>query len=83
MPRIEIIIRDNNGEIVNQITRTEYELKLGQGRLSDIEGVVDKLKNELLPALEADLLHYQQQQEVTELKKTAVHQVQRAQSGDN
>jgi hypothetical protein len=69
MASIEIIIRDKDGQVLNRVTAESYELGLGLGTLTEIEGAVDHLKNELLPALEADLLAHQQQKAITELKK--------------
>jgi len=71
MASIEIIIRDKDGQMLNQVTAANYELGQELSTLSEIEGAIDQLKNELLPALEADLLSYQQQQTIAELKKTA------------
>lgn len=69
MANIEIIIRDKDGQILNQVTAESYELGQELSTLSEIEGAIDQLKNRLLPALEADLLTHQQQKGITELKK--------------
>ena len=69
MASIEIIIRDKDGQVLNRVTAESYELGLELGTLTEIEGAVDHFKNELLPALEADLLAHQQQKAITELKK--------------
>lgn len=69
MASIEIIIRDKEGQVLNRVTAKSYELGQELTTLSEIEGAVDRLKNELLPALEADLLTQQQEQTIAELKK--------------
>ncbi len=69
MPQIEIIIRDDDGNILNSTTRRVYSLSLESGTFSEIEGAVDSLKNELLPSLECDLLSQQQCQSISEIKK--------------
>lgn len=69
MASIEIIIRDKDGQVLNRVTAESYDLGRGLATLTEIEGAVDHLKNELLPALEADLLAHQQQKTIAELKK--------------
>jgi len=69
MASIEIIIRDKNGQALNRVTAESYDLGQELATLSKIEGAIDQLKNELLPALEADLLTHQQEKTVSELKK--------------
>ena len=69
MATIEIIIRDEEGQVLNRVTAESYELGQELTTLSEIEGAIDQLKNKLLPALEADLLTYQQQKTMAELKK--------------
>jgi len=69
MASIEIIIRDKNGQVLNRVTAESYELGQELATLSKIEGAIDQFKNELLPALEADLLTHQQEKTVSELKK--------------
>ena len=69
MTTIEILIRDKDGQILNQVTAKSYELGQEVSTLSEIEGAIDQLKNRLLPALEADLLAHQQQKTMAELKK--------------
>jgi len=71
MASIDIIIRDKEGQVLNQVTAKNYELGQELSSLSEIEGAIDHLKQKLLPALEADLLSHQQQQTMIELKKTA------------
>jgi hypothetical protein len=69
MASIEIIIRDKNGQVLNRVTAESYDLGQELATLSKIEGAIDQFKNELLPALEADLLTHQQEKTVSELKK--------------
>ena len=69
MANIEIIIRDKDGQVLNRVTAASYELDQELTTLNEIEGAIDQLKNELLPALEADLLTHQQQKSLAELKK--------------
>lgn len=69
MANIEIIIRDKDGQVLNRVTAASYELDQELTTLNEIEGAIDQLKNELLPALEADLLTHQQQKSIVELKK--------------
>jgi len=69
MASIEIIIRDKNGQVLNRVTAESYDLGQELATLSKIEGAIDQFKNELLPALEADLLTDQQEKTVSELKK--------------
>ena len=69
MASIEIIIRDKNGQVLNRVTAESYDLGQELTTLSKIEGAIDQFKNELLPALEADLLTHQQEKTVSELKK--------------
>ncbi len=71
MANIEIIIRDKEGQVLNRVTAESYELGQELTTLSEIEGAIEQLKNELLPALEADLLTHQQQKTMAELKKAA------------
>ena len=69
MATIEIIIRDKAGQLLNRVTAESYDLGQELTTLSEIEGAIDQLKNALLPALEADLLTYQQRKTMAELKK--------------
>ena len=61
MANIEIIIQDKDGQVLNRVTAESYEIGQELTTLSEIEGAIDQMKNELLPALEADLLTHQQQ----------------------
>ena len=69
MVRIEIIIRDEQGNIINQATQQRYELGSDLNHLNEIERAVEQFKRAMLPALEADLLSQHQQTTVRALKK--------------
>lgn len=69
MATIEIIIRDNEGKIINEKTKREHKLDIGDGKFHSIEGEVEKLKKEVLADIEADLLKSQQSRYVEDIKK--------------
>ena len=75
MARIEIIIRDEQGNIINQATQETYELGSELTNLNQIERAVEQFKQALLPALEADLLSQHQQVTVQALKKKPTGEV--------
>lgn len=75
MARIEIIIRDEQGNIINQVTQERYELGAELTNLNQIERAVEQFKQALLPALEADLLSQHQQVTVQALKKKSTAEV--------
>ena len=75
MARIEIIIRDEQGNIINQATQETYELGAELNNLNQIERAVEQFKQALLPALEADLLSQHQQVTVHALKKKSTSEV--------
>ena len=56
MATIEIIIRDEDGNIINASERRKYELNLGNSSFNDIEGAVGSFKKASLPDISADLL---------------------------
>ena len=78
---IEIIIKDGQGKIINQQTETSYELGSKVNNLTEIEGEVERLKRELLPSIEADLLSHSQTKETEVVKKNGT--VQRKKKGDD
>jgi len=51
MASIEIILRDNDGNIINQKTQKRSVLSLDKGRIGEIEAAVEGLKRESLPAI--------------------------------
>lgn len=46
MASIEIILRDDEGHILNQKTQKRYALRLDQGRIGESEAAVAGLKRE-------------------------------------
>ena len=56
MTTIEIIIRDEHGNIIGSRARKEYKLDLGNQSFNAIEAAVGTFKNVALPDLKADLL---------------------------
>jgi hypothetical protein len=75
MARIEIIIRDEQGNIINQVTPKQYELGSGLNNLNEIEQAVEQFKQAVLPTLEADLLSQHQQVIIKVLKKKSTGEV--------
>jgi len=69
MASIEIILRDDEGNIINQKTQKRYAFHLGKGRIGDIEASVEGFKRESLPDITYDVLTHAQQQQSAELKK--------------
>lgn len=56
MPTIELIIRDDKGNVIDSRSVNRYTLNLGKQSFHEIEGAVEQLKMNMLPDLEADLL---------------------------
>ena len=52
--RVEVVIRDEAGNIVSQLAPHEIDLK--NQSLHDIEGAVENWKQQALPEIEASLL---------------------------
>lgn len=69
MATIEIIIRDDEGNIINEKTKRERKVNIGNGRFHNIEGEVEAFKKEVLADIEADLLLSQQRRYVENIKK--------------
>ncbi|MBD2158110.1 hypothetical protein [Leptolyngbya sp. FACHB-16] len=67
MVRIKVVIEDEQGNILRQ--SEAQPLNLGQQTLHEIEGVVESWRQQVLPEIEAELLH-QAQQKFTQDKKT-------------
>ena len=57
MATVEIIIRDDDGSIVNGSEIRKYQLNLRNNSFNDIEGAVESFKNTALPDITADLLN--------------------------
>jgi hypothetical protein len=53
MVTIEVIIRDEEGEVISQQSK---EMELGNGRFEEIERAVERWKQATLPEIEAELL---------------------------
>ncbi|MGE5412281.1 MAG: hypothetical protein ACM3MI_15075 [Clostridiales bacterium] len=49
MEQVEIIIRNEKGEIIKKKTSKSYEVDLGNGSLDEIESAVEKLRQEISP----------------------------------
>ena len=56
MATIEIIIRDDHGNIIEGRARKEYKLDVGNQSFKAIEAAVGTFKNIGLPDLQADLV---------------------------
>lgn len=56
MATIEIIIRDDHGNIIEGRAKKQYKLDLGKQSFNAIEAAVGTFKNVALPDLKADLL---------------------------
>lgn len=69
MGSIEIIVRDDEGNIINQRTKRIYPMELGRGTLHEIEGAVEAVRKQALPEIEADYLSAAQAKCVASLKK--------------
>lgn len=57
MATVEIIIRDDDGSIINSSERRKYDLNLRNNSFNDIERAVESFKNRALPDITADLLN--------------------------
>ena len=56
MATIEIIIRDDDGNVISSSERRKYQLNLGNSSFNDLEGAVESFKKAALPDISADLL---------------------------
>ena len=68
MPTIEIIIRDDSGNIMNQDEKRCYDLEVGSQSFYEIEGAVESFKEAVLPDVTKELLS-QAQEEFIEKKR--------------
>ncbi len=68
MVRIEIIIKDRQGNQLSQLE--EINLELGSQSLDEIETAVEKLKQKMLPEISSELLSKAQREFSQEKKKT-------------
>ncbi len=69
MAKVEIIIRDDAGNVIDQRGPNDYQLDLGAESLHEIEGAVEVLKNGALPDIEATLLEAAQGDFVAQKKR--------------
>jgi hypothetical protein len=65
---VEIVIRDEAGNILSQLA--PHRIDLGSQSLHEIEGAVENWRQQALPEIEADLLSQAQSQFTQEIKKT-------------
>jgi hypothetical protein len=69
MASIEIILRDDEGNLINQKTQKQDALSLSKGRIGEIEEAVEPFKRASLPEMTYDLLAHAQQQQTDQIKK--------------
>jgi len=69
MAGIEIIIRDDEGNVINHKTEKSYDLGLGINRISLIEGALEEFKRDILPEITYDILSSAQNKEKETVKK--------------
>ena len=69
MASIEIIIRDDEGNVINHKTERSYDLGLGINRISLIEGALEEFKKDILPEITYDILADAQNKEKVAVKK--------------
>ena len=72
MPRIRLILEDDNGTALPQTTEQVYVLPGSCDTLNSIEAAVETFKKAALPHIEQTLLTQAQQQFVVEEKKTVL-----------
>jgi len=70
MATIELIIRDDQGNILQSTATMTYTLNLGSQTLNEIEGAVENWKQIVLPDMERQLLEAAQAQFTDSKKKT-------------
>ncbi|MEM9093107.1 MAG: hypothetical protein AAGC93_30815 [Cyanobacteria bacterium P01_F01_bin.53] len=71
MATIEVILRDDDGNVIGASTNQSYGMDLGQQTLHEIEGEVERFKQQALPEIEKTLLEHAQA-EFTEEKKNDI-----------
>ena len=69
MPTIELVLRDDNNQIIGQQSTKKYSLNLNSQTVHDIEGAVEKFKNNALHYIELDLLESVQSAFIHDKKK--------------
>ena len=80
MASIEIILRDNQGNIINEEKKRIYDLNIGNKKFSelrfnDIERAVGEFKRISLPDVTSDLLKEAQEDYKNEIKKKRSYSV--------
>lgn len=70
MPTIELVIRDDEGNMIDSRSVNRYTLNLGKQSFHDIEGAVETFRRDMLPDLEADLLKAAQDTFIKDKKKS-------------
>ena len=68
MAKVEIIIKDEQGEELARLQ--SMDLELGSQSLAEIEKAVEKLKQKMLPEISSELLSRAQREFTEEQKKT-------------
>lgn len=69
MARIRIILEDEHGRALTEREARVYELGQGLGSLHDIEGALERFRQQVLPELTAELLAEAQAVALQEQKK--------------
>ena len=69
MAKVEIIIRDDAGNVIDKRSLTEYQLDLGGKSLHEIEGAVETFRKNALPDIETALLEAAQRDFVAQKKR--------------
>jgi hypothetical protein len=69
MAGIEIIVRDDEGNVINHKTEKSCDLGLGINRISLIEGALEEFKRDILPEITYDILPSAQNKEKETVKK--------------
>jgi hypothetical protein len=72
MPRIRVILEQDNGEPFASAAEQVYPLSGPCDNLNQIEAAVEQLKRSLLPVLERSLLQNAQERQADRQKKTSV-----------
>ena len=60
MATIEVILRDDEGELISSSKSHTYEVELGEQTLHEIEGGVERFKQKVLPEIGQTLLKHAQ-----------------------
>ena len=69
MPRVRLILEDENGQVLPDTTAQVYPLEGTCDTLNQIEQAVETFKNTALPQMEQTLLAQAQQRFIEEQKK--------------